>query len=47
MGWQEAVAVAVVLLGLEAGAFLMVQRHSFWMEFGMLLGKALLPWALK
>ena len=43
MSWQEGVAVAVVLLGLGAGAFLVAQRPSFWMEFGARLGKALLP----
>ena len=42
MSWQEGVAVAVVLLGLGAGAFLVAQRPSFWIEFGSRLGKALL-----
>ena len=45
MSWQEVVAVAVVLLGLGAGAFLVAQRPSFWIEFGARLGKALLPLA--
>ena len=45
MSWQEGVAVTVVLLGLGAGAFLMAQRPSFWIEFGGRLGKALLPLA--
>ena len=45
MSWQEVVAVAVVLLGLGAGAFLVAQRPSFWIEFGQRLGKALLPLA--
>ena len=45
MSWQEGVAVVVVLLGLGAGAFLMAQRPSFWIEFGARLGKALLPLA--
>ncbi len=45
MNWQEVVAVTVVLLGLGAGAFLVVQRPSFWIEFGARLGKALLPQA--
>jgi hypothetical protein len=43
MSWQEGVAVAVVLLGLGAGAFLVAQRPSFLIEFGSRLGKALLP----
>ncbi|WP_374333223.1 hypothetical protein [Aestuariivirga sp.] len=45
MSWQEGVAVTVVLLGLGAGAFLVAQRPSFWIEFGSGLGKALLPLA--
>ena len=45
MSWQEVVAVAVVLLGLWAGAFLLAQRPSFWIEFGSRLAKALLPLA--
>ena len=45
MSWQEGVAITVVLLGLGAGAFLVVQRPSFWIEFGSRLGKALLPLA--
>jgi hypothetical protein len=45
MSGQEVVAVTVVLLGLGAGAFLVVQRPSFWVEFGRRLGKALLPLA--
>ena len=45
MSWQEGVAITVVLLGLGAGAFLVVQRPSFWFEFGERLGKALLPLA--
>ena len=45
MSRQEGVAVAVVLLGLGAGVFLVAQRPSFWIEFGARLGKALLPLA--
>jgi hypothetical protein len=45
MNWQEVVAVTVVLLGLGAGAFLVAQRPSFWIELGTRLGKALLPLA--
>lgn len=47
MSWQEGVAIAVVLLGLGGGAFLVAQRPSFWLEFGVRLGKALLPRVLK
>ena len=43
MSWQEGVAVTVVLIGLGAGAFLVAQRPSFWIEFGGRLGKAMLP----
>ncbi len=39
------VAATVLLLGLGAGAFLVAQRPSFWIEFGARLGKALLPLA--
>ena len=45
MNWQEGVAITVVLLGLGAGAFLVAQRPSFWIELGGRLGKALLPLA--
>ena len=45
MSWQEGVAMAVVLFGLGAGAFLVAQRPSLWIEFGSRLGKALVPLA--
>ena len=45
MSWQEGVAVTVVLIGLGAGAFLVAQRPSVWIEFGGRLGKAMLPMA--
>ena len=45
MTWQEVVAITVVLLGLGAGAFLVAQRPSFWIEFGQRLDMALLPLA--
>ena len=47
MSWQEGVAVAAVLLGLGAGAFLVAQRPSFWIKFGIRLGQAFLPRVLK
>lgn len=47
MSWQEGVAVAVVLIGLGAGAFHVAQRPSFWLEFGVRIGRRLLPRALK
>ena len=43
MNWQEGVAVAVVLLGLGAGVFLVAQRPSFWIVFGQRLGRRYLP----
>ena len=45
MSWQKGVAFTGVLLGLGAGAFLLAQRPSFWIEFVGRLGKALLPLA--
>jgi hypothetical protein len=45
MSWQEGVAITVVLLGLGAGAFLVAQWPSFWIEFGLRLGKAMIPLA--
>ena len=45
MTWQEVVAITVVLLGLGAGAFLVAQRPSFWIEFGSRVAMALLPLA--
>ena len=47
MRWQEGVAITVVLLGLGAGAFLVAQRPSFWIELGLRLGRELLPPVLK
>lgn len=38
MSWQEGVAVALVLLGLGARAFLVSQQPAFWIEFGVRLG---------
>jgi len=43
MTWQEGVAVLVIVAGLGAGAFLVAQRPSFWIEFGARLIKALMP----
>ena len=45
MNWQEGVAVAGVLLGPGAGAFLVTQQPSFWIKCGARLGKALMPLA--
>ncbi len=45
MSWQDGAAVTVEFLALGAGAFLVAQRLSFWIEFGSRLVKALLPLA--
>lgn len=47
MTWQEGVAVLVIVAGLGAGAFLVAQRPSFWIEFGARLIKVALPVLLK
>ena len=47
MAWQEGVAVLVIVAGLGAGAFLVAQRPSFWIEFGARLIKALMPRVIK
>ena len=47
MSWQERFAISVMLLGFGAGAFLVAQRPSFWIECGARLGKAMLPLARK
>lgn len=44
MTWQEVAATVVVLAGLGAGAFLVAQRPAFWVEFGLRIFKAVLPW---
>ena len=45
MNWQEGVAIAVVLLGLGAGAFLVARRPYFWIKFESRLAKTLLQFA--
>jgi hypothetical protein len=41
--WQEGVGIAIVCLGLFAGAYVVSQRPSFWLEFGTRLLAKLLP----
>ena len=43
MTWLEIAALALVGLGLFAGAFLVAQRPAFWAGLGMHVFKALLP----
>ncbi len=47
MTWQEGVAIAVILAGLGAGAFLVAQRPSFWIDLAARVLKALWPLILK
>ena len=47
MSWQEGVALVVVLVGHGAGAFLVAQRPSVWLEIRLRLGRVLLPKVLK
>jgi nucleoside recognition membrane protein YjiH len=47
VSWQETISVIIVLAGLGAGAFLVAQRPSFWIEFGVRIFKAILPTILK
>ncbi len=43
MTWQEGIAVVVIVAGLGAGAFLVAQRPSFWIEFGARVITAVMP----
>ena len=43
MSGTEAIAFAVVLIGLGAAAFLVAQRPSFWIGFGIEAVKRLWP----
>lgn len=47
MNWLEIAAIALVCLGLAAGAFLFARRPEFWIEFGYRLFQRLWPlvWA--
>lgn len=47
MTWLEVAAVAVLLLGLGAGAFLVAQRPTFWVGLGTHLLTALWPHIVK
>jgi hypothetical protein len=41
--WQEGVAIALICIGLLAGAYIAGQRPSFWLEFGTRLFAAVRP----
>ena len=43
MTWLEIVAVAVLLLGVGAGGYLVAQRPTFWVGLGIAVFKSLLP----
>lgn len=43
MKWQEVVALAIVFLGLGAGAFLVAQRPAFWVGLGARILDRLIP----
>lgn len=43
MTWQEGVAVALVCVGLVAGAYIAAQRPAFWLELGTRLLVAVAP----
>ena len=46
MNWLEIAAIALVCLGLVAGAFLFARRPEFWIEFGIRLFQRVWPFAL-
>lgn len=43
MNWLEIASIALVCLGLAAGAFLFARRPEFWIEFGYRLFERLWP----
>ena len=43
MSWLEIAALAVMLVGLCAGAFLVSQRPAFWAGLGVAVFNSLLP----
>jgi len=43
VNWLEIAAIALVCLGLVAGAFLFARRPEFWIEFGYRLFERLWP----
>ena len=46
MNWLEVASVALVCLGLIAGAFLFARRPEFWIEFGYRLFMRVWPLVL-
>ena len=43
MTWLEIVAIAVLLIGIGAGGYLVAQRPSFWAGLVVVVFKAVLP----
>ena len=47
MTWLEIVAIAVLLLGVGAGGYLVAQRPTFWAGLVVAIVKAALPYLAK
>lgn len=47
MNWLEIAAIAVLILGIGAGGFLVAQRPTFWIGLGSALIRAVLPHVIK
>ena len=47
MTWLEIVAIAVLLLGIGAGGYLVAQRPAFWWGLGVIAFKAAWPFLSK
>lgn len=43
MGWLEVAAIAAMLLGIAAAAFLVARRPEFWFGLGVVIFRAVLP----
>lgn len=43
MTWLEIIAIAVLLLGVGAGGYLVAQRPTFWLGLVVVVFKAVLP----
>lgn len=43
MNWIEIAAIAVLILGIGAGGFLVAQRPTFWFGLGVVMFRAILP----
>ena len=47
MSWLEIIAVAVLLLGIGAGGYLVAQRPAFWWGLGAVAFRAALPFLVQ